>query len=111
MTKKYKVNRDDREPEPNAPGSIEQQLDMCETSGLKGEELSHSRSRGRTFTDGAILDADRETAEMSGDDHSMGLQGGDPETDTQPHPSSGLPGDESRDQDDATDELERHRAG
>ncbi len=110
MTLKYRATRDDPEPEANAPGSIEQQLDMCERGPLKGEEIAHERSRPRGFLEGAIVDTDRETGEMSGDDHSRGLQGDDSETETQPHPVSGIFGDEARDQDASTDDIEKRRA-
>ncbi len=98
-----------REPEPGAPGSIEQQLDMCEGGPLRGDEIAHERSRARGYADGAILDTDRETAEMSGDDHSMGLQGGEEELEHQPHIHSGMPGTEEEEHDFETDEIERRR--
>jgi hypothetical protein len=100
----------DREPPPNAPGSIEQQLDMCEAGPLKGDEISHERSRARGLADGAILDTDRETVEMTGDDHSLGLQGGEEELKHQPHIHSGVPGTEEEEHDQETDDIERHRA-
>lgn len=73
------------------PGSIEQQLDMCEEGSLRGDEISHSRGSkknietpdhdpypldhilGRAQDD--LSEADREGDEMSGDEHSSGMQG------------------------------------
>lgn len=70
-------NVSDREPAPCEPGSIEQQLDMCETGPLKGD----------------MAETNREGDEASGDDHSSGLQGGEPELESQPHVDSGTPGE------------------
>lgn len=104
-------------PEPadqNEPGSIEQQLDMVENgSGPKGDSLI--RDHGKTFDDKRDpnfvkeLDGDemlqnyhvdmgesnREGDEMSGDEHSLGLQGGDSEFVDQPTFYDDLPGEET----------------
>jgi hypothetical protein len=104
-------------PEPadqNQPGSIEQQLDMVEgLPGPRGEGLI--REHGRTFDDKRDpnfvkeLDGDemlqnfhvnmgesnREGDEMSGDEHSSGLQGGDSEFEKQPTFDDEMPGEET----------------
>jgi hypothetical protein len=91
-----------------APGSIEQELDMCERGNLKGDEVSHptsSRIHEPVDSDPQPLteilyeynmdmsEDNREGDEMSGDDHSLGLQGGDSELRNQPTFETGLPGD------------------
>lgn len=85
-------NPGDPEPEPCAPGSIEQQLDMCETGTLRGDEILHSHGavdvdgddlseRGADIAMGRyetnMSERDREGSEESGDDHSSGYQGYD----------------------------------
>ena len=101
----------DPEPDWCSPGSIEQELDMCETGSLRGDEILHSHGREpRTYTgDPPELDQiinenwemdlseeDREGSEMSGDEHSSGLGGSELELEGQPHISTGLPGDRTR---------------
>lgn len=106
----------DPSPERGAPGSIEQQLDMVEEGSLRGDQILHSHGvtppgdmRSRL---GEPLGADelmaeqafnldlseemREGAELSGDEHSSGLQGDESELRSQPHMDSGLPGDGTR---------------
>lgn len=100
----------DEEPEFGLPGSIEQQLDMCESGTLRGDEIqfSHGLPPEEDATDRDPIPADylmdrryeidlaeenREGDEMSGDEHSCGLQGGESELAGQPHINSGLPGD------------------
>jgi hypothetical protein len=77
------------------PGSIEQQLDMCEEGDLRGDEILHShgsesKKRGKTIEKKPLdrlmdeFSADlsepaREGDEMSGDEHSSGLQGDAPD--------------------------------
>lgn len=109
-------------PEPadqNEPGSIEQQLDMVENGpGPKGDTLL--RDHGKTFDDKRDpnfvkeLDADemlqnfhinmgesnREGDEMSGDEHSAGLQGEDSEFTDQPTFDDELPGEETEKEED-----------
>lgn len=99
------ASRNEREPKSCAPGSIEQQLDMCETGPLKGETVL--RDEGVRDPDHAIEDENemmhnfrvdmaetgREGDDASGDDHSSGLQGGEPELESQPHIDSGTPGE------------------
>lgn len=79
------------EPEACAPGSIEQQLDMCETGTLRGDEITHSHGNvdedeGDTEPqepldqvmnrfDLTAAETDREGSELSGDEHSVGQQG------------------------------------
>jgi hypothetical protein len=99
----------DPEPEYCSPGSIEQQLDMCEEGELRGDEIEH-RTEGLATPDEPRSDdpmevvdemntyemnfseRDREGDEMSGDDHSSGLQGGEAELEHQRHIDSGIPG-------------------
>jgi hypothetical protein len=78
-----------REPAPGEPGSIEQQLDMNETRGLRGDEVLHLHGIERPHT--AEMDEEefelnyrvdmsednREGTEMAGDEHSSGMQGTD----------------------------------
>jgi len=72
---------------------------MCESGRLRGDEILHQRDRGvKAETDHFrpdMSEENREGAEMSGDEHSSGLQGGDSEFLSQPR-ESGLPGDETR---------------
>jgi hypothetical protein len=88
-------NPGDPEPESCSPGSIEQQLDMCEEGSLKGDNVSHRidefKSTSQNLLDGdppeldseintfdvTMAERDREGSEYSGDDHSCGLQGGE----------------------------------
>lgn len=102
-----------------APGSIEQQLDMCEEGDLRGDQIEHSH--GQSFTDPDALgtpeggepldlliqvdesahrfqllaDPDREDDEMTGDEHSQGLQGEESELENQDHLDTGIPGEET----------------
>jgi hypothetical protein len=81
-----------------AEDDIEQKLDMKERGPLRGEEVlrQHHTSDTGGLTDRFAVDMaekDREGDEMSGDEHSGGLQGGDSELVDQPHIDSGLPGD------------------
>lgn len=84
-----------------APGSIEQQLDMCESGNLRGDEILHLHGHlNQPTEDNEMLnnyrvdmsEEDREGDEESGDDHSAGLQGGETELKNQSHIDSGLPG-------------------
>jgi hypothetical protein len=101
-------NPGDREPTFGSPGSIEQQLDMCEEGTLRGDEILHhhglepvENKEGPIEIDRLmennyhmdLAEDDREGAEMSGDEHSIGLQGGDSELANQAHIATGLPGD------------------
>ncbi len=81
------------EPEFCTPGSIEQQLDMCEEGSLRGDEILHHHGEEREVEATAETPVDRlmdryqmnmaeegrEGDELSGDEHSSGLQGSDPE--------------------------------
>lgn len=105
----------DRRPEPCEPGSIEQQLDMCETGPLKGDMVLGRRVEIAKDPDQAIEDENemmlnyrvdmaetgREGDDSSGDEHSSGLQGGEPELETQSHIDSGTPGDRTDKEEDA----------
>ncbi|OFZ55638.1 MAG: hypothetical protein A2428_14895 [Bdellovibrionales bacterium RIFOXYC1_FULL_54_43] len=102
-----RLNPGDPEPLEGSPGSIEQQLDMSETGELRGDEILHSHgnlpSEDPDLEDPNemltnfhfdMAEEGREGDEMSGDDHSSGLQGGEREMENQDHIASGLPGDE-----------------
>lgn len=101
----------DPEPAWCSPGSIEQKLDMCEEGSLRGDDILHSHGQepAKYTGDPAELDTllnenwemdlaeeDREGDEMSGDEHSSGMDGGETEIEGQPHISTGLPGDRTR---------------
>lgn len=82
---------------------------MCEEGTLRGDDITFrhgvtgeqdqpdadplpmDQMLGRTRVD--LMEPDREGDEMTGDEHSSGLQGGEPELDRQPHWDSGIPGD------------------
>lgn len=115
---RYPERRDpgDPEPENGLPGSIEQQLDMSEEGSLRGDEVLHRHGvepQGEELArEGELLGVDqlmarnayeldmaeesREGSELAGDEHSRGLNGGDSELQSQPHLSSGLPGEQTR---------------
>lgn len=92
--------------------SIEQQLDMNEDGPLRGDEILHHHGIPQAHADADIRSVDemmenyqmdmselgREGDEMSGDDHSSGLQGGDPDLMSQPHIDSGMPGERTDDE-------------
>jgi hypothetical protein len=73
------------------PGSIEQQLDMVEDGPLRGDEILHShgvrlRNNEHPTLNDQLMDHNfsidmseegREGAEETGDEHSMGMQGGE----------------------------------
>lgn len=96
-----------RDPEPGEAGSIEQQLDMLEEGNLKGDLVLGHRDDLPENSDDAIEDVDemmnnyridmaetsREGDEESGDEHSSGLQGGEPDIENQEHIETGMPGD------------------
>ena len=111
------------EPEPatGSPGSIEQQLDMVEDGDLRGDQILYDHGTDEEHEDFEIRpdhatpidilmarnncemnlsEPDREGDEMSGDDHSSGLQGGEEELQHQPHIESGNPGDMSEKEED-----------
>ena len=109
--------------------SIEQQLDMVEEGGegLRGDDVLHQHGvnphRPRADRDPLPADAlterfemdmsepDREGDDMSGDEHSSGLQGGESEVARDPHIDSGLLGEVEEDQELEIRNLERKRAG
>ncbi len=85
---------------------------MAETPGLRGDEIEHSHGapppyegkyQGRPGVDRSMearyrvdmAEDGREGDEMSGDEHSAGLQGGEQEIEGQAHISTGLPGDQT----------------
>ena len=95
-----------------SPGSIEQQLDMCETGALRGDQISHDHGMEGSddlpssdqaldkilnqYYEPDLAEQSREGDEMSGDEHSSGLQGEDSEFTDQGQLDTGLPRDESR---------------
>lgn len=100
----------DPEPQYGSPGSIEQQLDMMEEGDLRGDEVMRRTdllatpeepiseqpmdlvSELRSFNM-TMSERDREGDEMSGDDHSSGLQGEDFELQHQGATLTGVPGE------------------
>ncbi|HUP57139.1 MAG TPA: hypothetical protein VM598_06780 [Bdellovibrionota bacterium] len=113
-----------RQAEP--PTSIEHQLDMEEAeTAVTGDRLSRgdvrplfTRQEDRDPRDATEIsdemnmdmsEGDREGSEQSGDDHSSGLQGSDPDLRGQPHISSGYPGEETEDEEGREKDLERRR--
>ncbi len=83
-------------------GSIEQQLDMSEDpDSLRGDDFLHSH--GLKYPPGDLehnyridmSEEDREGDEMSGDEHSSGLQGEEVGQETLER-AEGLPGDDTR---------------
>ena len=114
----------DREPEVCSPGSIEQQLDMCEEGSLRGDEVSRRTAHLPTPNEPAsedpadVLDEfnsfqvtmserDREGDELTGDEHSSGLQGEESELSNQPSIDSGIPGAMSREQAESEGRIHR----
>ena len=98
----------DPEVEVCSPGSIEQQLDMCEAGSLRGDEiLHHHGTRDQLIRDGDpdpldklfelyqldSSETNREGSEETGDEHSAGLQGGETEIAGQLHIKTGFPGE------------------
>jgi len=100
----------DPEPQFGSPGSIEQQLDMVEEGDLRGDEVTRRTDLLVTPEDPNSEDPldlvselqsfnmtraerDREGDEMSGDDHSSGLQGEDFELQHQGATLTGTPGE------------------
>lgn len=95
----------EEEPEYCSPGSIEQELDMCEEGSLRGDEILYSHGVDEEATPEVprldqiinryevdLAEENREGDEMSGDEHSSGLQGGESELTRQVHIDTGLPG-------------------
>jgi hypothetical protein len=56
-----------------------------------------------------MSEVDREGDEMSGDEHSSGMQGGESEERNHAHIQSGLPGEETEDDALIEADLEKHR--
>lgn len=105
-----RLNPGDSEPRRCSPGSIEQKLDMCEAGDLRGDEILHQHGMEDWYEEGGdpnelnemlnnfhvdMSEEGREGDEMSGDDHSFGLQGGEFEIEGQKHIQSGTPGQSS----------------
>jgi hypothetical protein len=94
---------------PNNPGSIEQHLDMVESGPLRGDTVEHMHGRQRQREEMEenfhvdMSEGSREGDELSGDEHSSGLQGGD-ET------RQGMPGDEEKWAEEQVDRLKDRRA-
>jgi hypothetical protein len=100
----------DPEAENCSPGSIEQQLDMCESTPYRGEEVErHVQNKVSPSEptsedpqelveefdsfDMTMSEFSREGDELSGDDHSSGLQGEEMEIRDQRNIDTGVPGD------------------
>jgi hypothetical protein len=98
----------DPETEWGSPGSIEQELDMCEKGTLRGDDILHSHGMTGSGYESTqpdlekvfdrvwrmdLSEENREGDEMTGDEHSSGLEGGETELERQ---SNGLPGDRTR---------------
>ncbi len=111
LKERFPVRKNPGDPEPEycTPGSIEQQLDMCEEGSLRGDEILHRHGLPvddlpdvpavDVLLDRYQLDSaeeNREGSELSGDEHSAGLQGGEPELAGQLHINTGLPGDRTK---------------
>lgn len=116
-----------RQPAPCEPGSIEQQLDMCETGPMRGDDVLHrhgyerelpKEARERMVPTDEIMNTfradmseeNREGMEMSGDEHSAGMQGGDSEFEHQAHIDTDMPGEQTQDDEDEQIDLDRRRA-
>lgn len=105
-----------REVDEDPSGSIEQHLDMMEKGPLRGDDIIRQTDRVNPIDADEIeidhpslpdeygmqhnyrldmSESNREGDEMSGDEHSLGLQGGDPDLDRQETLDNGLPGEES----------------
>ncbi|MGK5081802.1 hypothetical protein WDW37_00730 [Bdellovibrionota bacterium FG-1] len=106
-----RMNPGDPEPESCSPGSIEQELDMCEEGSLRGDDILHSHGKlppeySETPRDLSqmideswrmdLSEENREGDEMTGDEHSSGMAGGETEIEGQAHISTGLPGDRTQ---------------
>lgn len=117
-----RLNPGDPEPLRGSPGSIEQQLDMCEEGDLRGDEILHRHGLDVPEQDDELLlvdertgrfqilsEPDREDDEMTGDDHSSGLQGGEFEVEDQYHIDSGAPGNELEKEDELSRIMARRQ--
>lgn len=113
--------------DPDASGSEAQHLDMYEgeDANLRGDALIHSRPAVERPEGGEevlavdemmnnfnidMSEEDREGDEMSGDDHSSGLQGGEQELNHQDNVDNGLPGERNEDDEREFDRRSRRRA-
>lgn len=109
-------------------GSDEQRLDVCNSGPYRGDDIIHSHGFVNENPDYAIEDEDlmmlnyhmdlaedgREGSDLSGDEHSSGLQGGDNELSEIDGEGiffydEGLPGDEEKNQDEIVDFEEKRR--
>ncbi len=103
--------------------TIEQHLDMKESGPLRGDEILHHHGIPPGDRDPSIGSEDemlenykidmsetnREGAEMSGDDHSAGLQGGETELRNQATIDAGIPGDATDHEESEVDRIEARR--
>lgn len=112
------------------PGSEEQHLDMLEggDARLRGDEVLHNPPEAsledEDDTDETVRPVDelmntfsvdmsedgREGDEMSGDDHSSGMQGGESELLNQENIESGMPGQGNDDEDRQISKRQKRRA-
>lgn len=102
----------------HATTPIEQQLDMMESGPMRGDEISHSHGVNNPDRLSAdynfdMAEENREGSEMSGDEHSSGLQGGGVENTGQRQQIGEMPGvDADRNIDtDTIDNEELDRTG
>jgi len=109
-----------------SPGSIEQQLDMCESGSLRGEDVLRNTARTsspnepyseepmdlqsqlNTF-DMSMAERDREGDDLSGDEHSSGLQGEEQELGGHMSRSKGIPGGLKNEEDEFENIVDIHQ--
>lgn len=101
-----------------SPESVAQHLDMLESGPLRGDLIEHDHGRkpdSRDLQNNYNVDMaeeNREGDDMSGDEHSSGLQGDEGgELESQPQTQTGLPGDENRLAENEVDDREKRRTG
>lgn len=97
---------------PGEAGSIEQQLDMVESGPLRGDDLLHTHGAPRRDDLEANYNFDmsewnREGDEMSGDEHSSGLQADISNEVKRPDLEGPLPGAEAETSTDDFDQVDK----
>lgn len=88
---------------------IARHLDMVEPGEEAADRDPKAFNRVNERMEMDMSEADREGDEQSGDDHSSGLQGTDPEEANQPHVQRGLPGEETTDDELIEEDLQHRR--
>ena len=114
-----KSSRPKRAPQPEQLGErqhawrpdadIAWHLDMVEPGEERSDRDPKTLNRVTERFEMDMSEADREGDEQSGDDHSSGLQGADPEEANQPHIQRGLPGEETADDELIEEDLQHRR--